>query len=90
MYYLGFFFFKKRQTDSLKRAQHGKIDNVAGSFQLSLFMDGTGKSDPSDIDGENQLVFFLFDEFHALLDTIFMTIRFLDLCKILMEQCCKD
>jgi hypothetical protein len=28
-------------TESLKKAQHGKIENVAGSVWLSLFMDGS-------------------------------------------------
>jgi hypothetical protein len=34
---------KKRKTESLKKAQHDKIENVAGSVWLSLFMDGTVK-----------------------------------------------
>jgi hypothetical protein len=34
---------KKINTESLKKAQHGKIENVAGSVWLCLFMDGTGK-----------------------------------------------
>jgi hypothetical protein len=29
--------------ESLKKAQYGKIETVAGSVWLSLFMDGTGK-----------------------------------------------
>jgi hypothetical protein len=30
-------------TESLKKAQHNKIENVAGSVWLSLFMNGNGK-----------------------------------------------
>jgi hypothetical protein len=32
-----------RKYESLKKAQHGRIENVAGSVWLSLFMDGTVK-----------------------------------------------
>jgi hypothetical protein len=32
---------KKRKYDSLKKVQNGKIENVAGSVSLSLFMDDT-------------------------------------------------
>jgi hypothetical protein len=34
---------KKRKTESLRKAQHNKIENVADSVYLSLFMDGAGK-----------------------------------------------
>jgi hypothetical protein len=34
---------KWRKSESLKKVQHNKIENVAGSVWLSLFMDGTGK-----------------------------------------------
>jgi hypothetical protein len=37
------YFIKKRKQESPKKAQHGKIENVAGSVWLSLFMDGTAK-----------------------------------------------
>jgi hypothetical protein len=34
-------FIIKRKTKSLKKAQHGKIENVADSVLLSLFMGGS-------------------------------------------------
>jgi hypothetical protein len=34
---------KIENTESLKKDQHDKIENVAGSVWLSLFMDGTGQ-----------------------------------------------
>jgi hypothetical protein len=34
---------KYRKLKSLKNAQNGKIENVAGSVWLCLFMSGTGK-----------------------------------------------
>jgi hypothetical protein len=34
---------KIEKTESLKKVPHNKIENVAGSVRLSLFMDGTGK-----------------------------------------------
>jgi hypothetical protein len=33
----------EKKTESLKKFQHDKIENVAGSVWLSLFMDGNGK-----------------------------------------------
>jgi hypothetical protein len=40
------FYLKQKieEAESLKKAQHGNIDNVAGSVSLSLFMGGSGNN----------------------------------------------